>query len=214
MDELDCNGNESNLFQCDYLTKHNCGSTEGAGVRCSGTRTKMVARDNLDEGKNGKARMRRDIQIMSVRLLVQQVIGARLVLPDGKEIKIGKGLVVFVCFLKGVTEELVKKAAKVALGLKLSEAEEGEKRVDVVTNKGEVLVVPQATLGGKLKGSSLQYHNNVKPAEGEEMYKLFCKMLMEAREDEELSMVKVGMFGARQVLSMETNGPYSHIIDI
>jgi len=152
--------------------------------------------------------------IMSVRLLVQQVIGARLVLPDGKEIKIGKGLVVFVCFLKGVTEELVKKAAKVALGVKLSEAEEGEKRVDVVTNKGEVLVVPQATLGGKLKGSSLQYHNNVKPAEGEEMYKLFCKMLMEAREEEEFSMVKVGMFGARQVLSMETNGPYSHVIDI
>ena len=156
-------------------------------------------------------------EIMSVRLLVQQVVGARLVLPDGKEIKIGTGLVVFVCFLKGVTEEVVKKAAKVTLGVKLSEGEEGERRVDVVTNGGEVLVVPQATLGGKLKGSSLQYHNNVKPAEGEEMYKLFCKMLREARgedEGDELRMVKVGMFGARQVLSMETNGPYSHVIDI
>ena len=142
---------------------------------------------------------------------MQQVIGARLVLPDGKEIKIGKGLVVFVCFLKGVTEELVKKAAKVALSVKLSEAEEGEKRVDVVTNKGEVLVVPQSTLGRKLKGSSLQYPNYVKPAEGKGMYKLFCKMLM---EEEELTVVKVGMFGARQVLSMETNGPYSHVIDI
>ena len=142
---------------------------------------------------------------------MQQVIGARLVLPDGKEIKIGKGLVVFVCFLKGVTEELVKKAAKVALSVKLSEAEEGEKRSDVVTNKGEVLVVPQSTLGRKLKGSSLQYQNYVKPAEGKVMYKLFCKMLM---EEEELTVVKVGMFGARQVLSMETNGPYSHVIDI
>ena len=90
--------------------------------------------------------------IMSVRLLVQQVIGARLVLPDGKEIKIGTGLVVFVCFLKGVTEEVVKKAAKVTLGVKLSEGEEGGRRVDVVANRGEVLVVPQATLGGKLKG--------------------------------------------------------------
>ena len=49
------------------------------------------------------------------------------------------------------------------------------------------------------------------------MYKLFWKMLMEARKeegDDEFKMVKVGMFGARQVLSMETNGPYSHVIDI
>ena len=144
---------------------------------------------------------------------MQQVLGAKLVLPGGEEIKIGKGVVVFVCFLQGVTEELIRKAVKVILRVKMSEIEEGEKRVDVTTQKGDVLVVPQATLGGRLKGNSLQYHNNVKPAEGEEMFKLLSRVLNEARVEEE-GIVKFGKYGARQVLSMETNGPFSHVIDI
>ena len=151
---------------------------------------------------------------MCVRLLVQQVVSAKLVLPGDTEIRIGKGVVVFVCFLKGVTEDLVRKAGRVVMTVKLSEGEEeeGGKRVDVLTAGGEVLVVPQATLGGKLKGNSLQYHHNVKPVEGAELYRVFCEVLREGREEE--GMVKEGQYGARQVLSMETNGPYSHAFDI
>jgi len=52
MDDVRCAGTELSLFQCTHSTSHNCGSTEGAGVRCSGTR--MEGRDNLEEGKNGK----------------------------------------------------------------------------------------------------------------------------------------------------------------
>jgi len=150
---------------------------------------------------------------MSVRLLVQQVVGAKLVLPGGgEELKIEKGCVVFVCFLKEVTEDLVRKAARVVMGVKLSEVEEGEKRKGVVNAKGEVLIVPQATLGGKLKGNSVQYHHNIHPGEGKEMYKLFCQEVKQAMGEE--MMVKEGQYGARQVLSMETNGPFSHIFDI
>jgi D-tyrosyl-tRNA(Tyr) deacylase len=103
--------------------------------------------------------------------------------------------------------------------VKLSEGEEeGGKRMDVLTAGGEVLVVPQATLGGKLKGNSLQYHHNVKPVEGAELYRVFCEELREGMGEQgvvmEEGMVKEGQYGARQVLSMETNGPYSHAFDI
>merc|ERR1711915_417745 len=141
----------------------------------------------------------------TVRLMAQQVLSAKLVLPGGEELKIGKGVVVFVCFLKGVTEDCVRKASKSILSVKLSEVEEGAKRVNISTAEGEILVVPQATLGGKLKGSSIQYHNNVKPDEGLEFYRLFCDSFKEGRGDS--GLVKEGQYGARQVLSMETNGP-------
>ena len=64
-----------------------------------------------------------------------------------------------------------------------------------------------------MKGSSVQYHNNVKPNEGETLYTLFCDELLSQSEGAG-GEVKRGLWGARQVVSMETNGPYSHMFDI
>jgi len=132
-------------------------------------------------------------------------------------------MVVFVCFQQGVTEDKVIKAAQTVKKIKLSEIlnEDGElnrndksgKRVKVDEVSGDILIIPQATLGGKLKGSSVQYHNNIKPEEGESFYKLFCDNLS---SDSSLNTgtIKTGVWGARQVLNMQTNGPYSHVFDI
>ena len=35
MDDVDCTGYESSLWDCQYTQYDNCGSTEGAGVVCS-----------------------------------------------------------------------------------------------------------------------------------------------------------------------------------
>ena len=34
MDDVNCDGSEGHLFDCDYLPTHNCGAHEGAGVVC------------------------------------------------------------------------------------------------------------------------------------------------------------------------------------
>ena len=34
MDDVRCTGNEASLYHCPYITNHNCGSHEGAGVIC------------------------------------------------------------------------------------------------------------------------------------------------------------------------------------
>jgi len=39
--------------------------------------------------------------------------------------------------------------------------------------KVDVLVIPQATLGGKLKGKSVQYHGLVDKTLGEELFTMF-----------------------------------------
>ena len=38
MDNVECTGSESNILQCTHLTNHNCGSSEGAGVICTGNK--------------------------------------------------------------------------------------------------------------------------------------------------------------------------------
>jgi len=140
-----------------------------------------------------------------IKMVVQQCLKASLRLPDDCEAGIGRGMVVFVCFKQGAREEDAAKAAEVALAAKLCEVVGESKRVSVVDALGEVLVVPQATLGGKLKGKALQYHGNVNKDEGEALYAHFVATL-----SSRLAVVRSGSYGARQVLSLETNGPFTH----
>jgi D-Tyr-tRNAtyr deacylase len=91
--------------------------------------------------------------------------------------------------------------------------------VSVLDLPGNVLIVPQATLGGKLKGKQMQYHGNISKNVGEELYTLFTRKCVEALQDSEKFRengceVRFGTYGNRQVLSIETNGPYSHLIEM
>ncbi len=146
-----------------------------------------------------------------VRLVVQQCLSASLKLPDQSEIAIDGGMVVFVCFKQGAEEEDATKAADTVCAVKLCEKEEGAKRVSAAEGAADVLVVPQATLGGKLKGRALQYHGNVAKEDGERLYEAFCQRL---RSREGLGKVESGVYGARQVLSSQTNGPFTHVFDL
>ena len=74
---------------------------------------------------------------------------AELKLPDGDILNINRGLVVFVCFLQGATEEAVTLAVLAVKKVKLSEREEsnGAKRVSITETVGDILIIPHATLG-------------------------------------------------------------------
>ena len=165
----------------------------------------------------------------TVKLVIQQCLSARLKPPEkdeegfgGEERSIGVGMVVFVCFSKGATEEAAIRAARAVAGLRLCEpppevagqAESGRKRMSVLERRGDVLVVPQFTLGAKLKGrNSLQYHGNVDKADGERLFAAFCAAL-EARLGAAGGRVVSGVYGARQRLAMDTDGPYTHTLQL
>ena len=42
MDDVNCTGNEGDITQCPHITSHDCGSGEGAGVRCTGKTLDIV----------------------------------------------------------------------------------------------------------------------------------------------------------------------------
>lgn len=78
----------------------------------------------------------------------------------------------------------------------------------------------QATLGGKMKGRSVQYHSNISKDEGRVFFEKFitlCEETVQANStnlpDSPPKKVKHGTYGNRQVLNVETNGPFTHVFD-
>ncbi|XP_035560431.1 D-aminoacyl-tRNA deacylase 2-like [Canis lupus familiaris] len=99
----------------------------------------------------------------------------------------------------------------------LSEAENG-KHVSILDLPGNVLIIPQATLGGRVKGRNMQYHSNSGKEEGLELYSQFvtlCEKELAANSKcaEAGVVVEHGTYGNRQVLKLDTNGPYTHLIE-
>lgn len=99
------------------------------------------------------------------------------------------------------------------LNLRLSESDSG-KMVSLMGLPGNLLIVPQATLGGKAKGKAMQYHNNISKEDGLRLYSTFVSLC----EKELVAAapgvtVKHGTYGNRQVLKLDTNGPYTHLME-
>ncbi|XP_071962268.1 D-aminoacyl-tRNA deacylase 2-like [Antedon mediterranea] len=156
------------------------------------------------------------------RIIIQRCLSARLQIKpptdenDAEWVEIGEGCVVYVCFLKGATSETVKKMALMVMNVKLSETK--EKNVSILDLPGSVLIIPQATLGGKVKGKMMQYHCNIEKGIGRELYTEFVQMCNELMEKstkytEASCVVRNGTYGNRQVFSTVTNGPYTHYFE-
>nr|XP_020644067.1 probable D-tyrosyl-tRNA(Tyr) deacylase 2 isoform X2 [Pogona vitticeps] len=143
------------------------------------------------------------------RAILQQCLHARL--------QIQRGLIIYVCFFKGASEEIIPKMVNTLMNVKLSENEDG-KYVSVLDLPGSLLIIPQATLGGKLKGRSMQYHANIEKDIGLELYSQFVlhcerELAANAKCFEAGAVVRQGTYGNRQVLKVDTNGPFTHMIE-
>ncbi|XP_061674691.1 D-aminoacyl-tRNA deacylase 2 [Syngnathoides biaculeatus] len=151
------------------------------------------------------------------RTVLQQCLEARLQVkaPDEDQeaqwVQIERGMVVYVCFLKGATEDILPKMVSTLLNVRLCESSAGG-TVSLLDLPGSLLVVPQATLGGKAKGRVMQYHNNVAKEDGLRLYTRFvelCRQEVTAAG----AGVRHGTYGNRQVLHVKTNGPCTHLVE-
>ncbi|XP_042297096.1 D-aminoacyl-tRNA deacylase 2 [Sceloporus undulatus] len=157
------------------------------------------------------------------RTVLQQCLQARLQVkpPDqgsqAQWVEIQRGLIIYVCFFKGATEEIIPKMVHTLLNVKLNETE-GGKYVSILNLPGDILIIPQATLGGKLKGRSMQYHSNIEKDIGLDLYTQFvaqCERELAANTKcfEAGVVLRHGTYGNRQVLKVDTNGPFTHMIE-
>ncbi|KAK2826792.1 hypothetical protein Q5P01_021006 [Channa striata] len=161
----------------------------------------------------------------AARAVLQQCLHARLQVKPADDqseaqfVQINRGMVMYICFFKGATDDILPKMVSTLLNLRLCESDSG-KLVSVLELPGSLLIVPQATLGGKAKGRGMQYHNNIGKEDGLRLYSSFValceKELMAAAapagSGAEVT-VKHGTYGNRQVLKLDTNGPYTHLME-
>lgn len=145
-----------------------------------------------------------------MRVVVQRVSNASVVV-DGEEISaIGRGLMVLVCVETGDHEADVDWLTKKIVGLRIFEDESGVMNLDVQAVGGDILAVSQFTLvAGTRKGNRPSYIRAAAPDVAVPMYEEFCRRL----ESLTGRSVGRGRFGADMKVSLINDGPVTIIID-
>lgn len=204
---------------------------------------------------------------MSLRIVAQCVDRAALLVDNvSRFVPIKHGVVVYLSFLAGATDETVDTAVKTLLTTKIfnlgvtsataalsvlssgdDAASEGspstparkEKPKSIAETDVDVLIIPQATLAGKVKGKLMQYHGQVPKDEGFRLYQRFCcgvrstllpaeapdafdvngvPLALAGAQEAEVAaaarrLVVNGTYGNRQGLRLEAYGPYSTTLE-
>jgi len=145
-------------------------------------------------------------------IAVTQVVDqASVSVGDQPETKrtIEKGLIVFLGISKTDTENDVDKLVNKLQKLRVFPDRQEKMNLDIQSVRGEILLIPQFTLLGSLKGNNRPDFFN---AAGKELatglYELFADKLTKAG----LS-VKTGFFGEHMIISSRLSGPVTIILE-
>ncbi|XP_052767609.1 D-aminoacyl-tRNA deacylase 2-like [Mya arenaria] len=140
---------------------------------------------------------------------------------DAEYVQIGRGLIVYVCFLKGASETMIDNMVKSVLKARLSKQTDGGRLVSILDLPGDIMIMPQSTLGGKLKGNAMKFNGNIQKEEGFRLYSHFVEKCEKAVASANVetghnSIVLYGTYGNKtEVFSTEspTNGQYTHYME-
>ncbi|VDN95964.1 unnamed protein product [Rodentolepis nana] len=156
------------------------------------------------------------------RLVFQRCTKAKLLLTEDEPkdesdfIAINEGLLVFIAILGDITPKL-QKLVKAICTTQICEKD--GKYVSILDFPCDVILIPHFCLGGRLKGKSFQYHSIVSKEEAERYFKLIndsCSNFAASNSHWVSSghRIYAGAFGIRQNLTVHSNGPFTHVVEI
>lgn len=145
-----------------------------------------------------------------MKVVIQRVSQASVVIDGSIKGQIGKGLLVLCGFVDDDTDDdLQWTAAKIA-GLRIFNDPNGVMNLSLADVGGELLVVSQFTLHAMTKkGNRPSYIMAAKPDVAKPMYEKFVQKLREITGKE----IQTGEFGADMKVSLLNDGPVTIIID-
>jgi D-aminoacyl-tRNA deacylase len=146
-----------------------------------------------------------------MRILLQRISEAS-VSVDGVEISsVGRGYLLFLGVMEGDGMENAEALSEKIVKLRLFEGEDGKiNDRSILDIGGEILVVSQFTLAGKLeKGNRPDYTKAAPPALAEALYRRFIELLREKG----VQKVKEGRFGAHMKVALSNDGPVTLMIE-
>jgi len=144
-----------------------------------------------------------------MKALFQRVSDARVTINDETVGKINKGLLVFLCAVKGDVDKDLDYIVRKVAQLRIFGDEHGKMNLSVMDIKGEVLVISQFTLAAaNRKGNRPSFDAAEDPERARAMYDRFVTKLRETG----LS-VQTGVFAESMSVSLTNDGPVTMLID-
>ena len=145
-----------------------------------------------------------------MKIIVQRVSKASVVIEEKKVASIAKGLLILLGIVDDDTMEDIKWLSNKIVNLRIFGDENDVMNLSVLETKGEVIVVSQFTLHASTKkGNRPSYIKAAKPDVAIPLYKAFVKQL----EIDLGKPVQTGEFGADMKVELINDGPVTIIMD-
>jgi D-tyrosyl-tRNA(Tyr) deacylase len=146
-----------------------------------------------------------------MRMLVQRVTRARVVIGDRVAGEIGHGLLVLVGLAHGDDEALARRALEKLVGLRLMADDEGNINRSLAETGGGLLLVSQFTLHADVrKGRRPSFTGAMAPGEARALYGRVVAIARELHRD---GPVESGEFGAMMQVELVNDGPVTVMLD-
>lgn len=144
-----------------------------------------------------------------MKLVIQRVSEAQVLVNGNSVSKIGKGLLVLACVEKEDDERILDWVAEKLVNLRIFPDKEGKFNLSLKEVGGEILLISNFTVCGFLKkGSRPSFHL----AETPEKAKQKLTFLKEKLEAKGIS-VKEGIFGAYMKINLVNDGPVTLFLE-
>lgn len=144
-----------------------------------------------------------------MKLVIQRVRNARVIVDGSDVAAIGQGAVVLVGVAKGDTAFDLKYLARKTSQLRIFDDAQGKLNCSVDAVKGSFLVVSQFTLYADCScGNRPGYTDAAAPDEATRLYEAFAHELSVLGHD-----VKKGIFGANMQVELVNDGPVTIIME-
>ncbi|MBT4791841.1 MAG: D-tyrosyl-tRNA(Tyr) deacylase [Halobacteriovoraceae bacterium] len=144
-----------------------------------------------------------------MRVLVQRVKSAKVLIDSQVKGEIGIGYLLYVCLEQTDTILKIDQAITKIVNLRIFEDEQNKMNQNISQVKGQILSISQFTLSwdGK-KGHRPSFDKSMAPNDAKILYKHFNDKLSACG-----ITVEKGIFGAQMEVSSINDGPVSFIID-
>lgn len=144
-----------------------------------------------------------------MKVVIQRVKEARVIVRDETITQIGKGILVFLGIGKEDTEEKAIKLAKKVSELRIFEDDQGKMNLSIKDIQGEILVVSQFTLYADCwDGRRPSFDPCAEHKKAEELYNFFITELAKMGV-----IVKQGKFAAKMEVELINDGPVTFFLE-
>ena len=144
-----------------------------------------------------------------MKVLIQRVRNANVVVDNNEVSKIGKGYLILVGIEKDDNKTAAEYLAKKTANLRIFEDENGKMNLSIIDIKGEILAISQFTLAGNTTcGNRPGFDTAEKPELAKPLYEYFVECLKNYKIE-----VKCGIFQADMQVGLVNDGPVTFMLE-